>query len=127
MAAAMDKSGGQPYPTQPYPTLSQPYPSASDFSANPNAYNPPAYGAPSYPPPQGNVGVPEAPPPAYGVGPSAFGNPSVAVVNVPDDSSFKDTDEMFSFNDKSVRLGMLALSFILMIVHSHNFLNRDFL
>ena len=88
----------QPYPAQAYPTQSQPYPMEN---------SPPTYSAPSYPPPQSNFNEPPvgALPPAYGVGPSNMTSPAVAVVNVPDDSMFKDAAGMMSFDEKSVRLG----------------------
>ena len=73
----------------------------SDFSANPPAYN-----ASAYPPPQ-------APPPAYGVGPSEFSSTTVAVVTIAEEAPAKDTDGMFSFDEKSVRLGKPVSQMIL--------------
>ena len=109
MSAPIDKSQGQPYPSQPYPgqpypsqpypTYSQPYPATGAYPSS----EPPAYST------AGGYGVPEAPPPAYGVGPSAFANQTVTstttVVTIPEDPNIKTTDDMFSFNEKSVRLG----------------------
>ena len=53
----------------------------------------------------------QAPPAGYGVGPSSFTTNTVTVVNVPEEpNDIKGTDEMFSFNEKSVRMGKLAFT-----------------
>ena len=104
----------QPNPAQPNPAQSYPaqaYPSPSDFSANLNEYNPSGYNAPSYPLLQDIDDIPEAPPPAYEDTPFSFKTSAVAVVNVPEEQSdFENTGDMFSFDNKSVRLGKLTFS-----------------
>jgi len=118
MSAPIDRrhsfrSQVQPYPAQPYPTHSQPYPAAGAYPS----HQPPAYSA------AGGYGAPEAPPPAYGVGPSAFEIQTVTstteVVTIPEDPNITTTDDMLSFNEKSVRLG--KPSFLLFCCFLHSF------
>lgn len=81
---------GQQYPSQPYPVSNQPYPPPYSDPSSQSGYGQP---------------IPQAPPPAYGVEQSNMTSSTVAVVTVHEESNVKGTDNMFSFDDKSVRLG----------------------
>lgn len=113
-------------PVQPFGQ--QPYPPTSFAPSNPpgvgvgssyppefpqsnaqgaGAPYPPPYGAPSYPPPLDQYNPPPAaPPPSYGLDNTAMTATSTTVIiNAQDGTAYDKNDEMFSFDDKSVRLG----------------------